>query len=115
MNARDRPRNIKLPRAIAALLTLGLFTIGSIPASGLAFPGAMHWMAHLVAYALIAFAFGLGWQQRPALQITALVTAIGAIHEATEIVTHSHGFETEDVMINALGAVVGVAIQRAST
>jgi hypothetical protein len=50
----------KLARAAAVLLTLGLFTIGSIPAAGLAFPGLMHWIAHLAAYALLAFAYGLG-------------------------------------------------------
>lgn len=95
------------------LLTLGLFTVGSMPAAGHAFPGAMHWVAHLAAYALIAFAFGLGWPKQPAVQIAALVAAIGAIHEATEIITHSHIFEIEDAIVNATGAMIGVAIQRA--
>jgi len=95
------------------LLTLGLFTIGSIPAAGHAFPGAMHWVAHLATYALIAFAFGLGWPLRPAAHLVALVAAIGAIHEITEILTHSHALETKDVIVNAIGALIGVAIQRA--
>ena len=99
---------------MAVLLTLGLFTLGSLPTAGHAFPGAMHWVAHLAAYALIAFAFGLGWPQRPALHIAAMVAAIGAIHEATEIITHSHAFETEDVMVNAIGVLIGVLIQRAT-
>lgn len=38
-----------LARATAVLLTLGLFTIGSLPTAGHAFPGAMHWAAHLAA------------------------------------------------------------------
>ncbi len=103
----------KLARAAAVLLTLGLFTIGSIPAAGLAFPGTLHWIAHLAAYALIAFTFGLGWSLRSATHMAALVAAIGAIHEVTEIYTHSHAFETEDVIVNAIGALIGVAIQRA--
>jgi len=45
--------------------------------------------------------------------MVAFVAAIGAIHEDTEIITHSHTFETEDVIVNALGALIGVAIQRA--
>ena len=104
-----------LARAAAVLLTLGLFTVGSIPTAGHAFPGAMHWIAHLAAYALIAFAFGLGWPKHPAALIAAFVAAIGIIHEATEIITHSHVFETEDAFVNAIGVLIGVSIQRAIT
>jgi hypothetical protein len=103
-----------LARAATVLLTLGLFTVGSVPTAGHAFPGAMHWLAHLAAYALIAFAFGLGWPKRPAALILAFVAAIGAMHETTEILTHSHGFETEDAIVNVIGALIGVAIQRAT-
>ena len=102
--------SIRLIRAAAVLLTLGLFTLGSIPTAGHTFPGAMHWVAHLATYALIAFAFCLGWQHRLALHIAALVAVIGVIHEVTEIITHSHGFEIKDVMVNAIGALIGVAI-----
>lgn len=55
---------------------------------------------------------GLGWAVRPAVHIAIFVATIGAIHEATEIVTHSHAFETEDAIVNAIGALIGVAIQR---
>jgi uncharacterized membrane protein (DUF2068 family) len=102
----------KLARASAVLLTLGLFTVGSIPNAGEAFPGAMHWVTHLAAYALIAFAYGLGWPKRPMAHIAILVAAIGIVHEITEISTHNHAFETEDAMVNAVGALIGVAIQR---
>lgn len=115
MNAITLRPNTLFARAIAVLLTLGLFTVGSMPAAGHAFPGAIHWVAHIAAYALIAFAFCLGWQQHPALHIAALIAIIGAIHEATEIITHSHGFEIEDAIVNAIGALVGVIIQRAIT
>ncbi len=112
MNAATLATITKFARAAAVLLTLGLFTIGSDPATGLAFPGIWHWLAHVAAYALIAFAFGLGWSLRPAAYMVALVAAIGAMHEFTEIITHSHTFETEDVIVNAIGALIGVAIQR---
>ena len=52
------------------------------------------------------------WSVRPAVHIAVFVAAIGAIHEATEIITHSHAFETEDVIVNAIGALIGVVIQR---
>ena len=113
MNATALSRITKLARAAALLLTLGLFTAGSIPAAGLAFPGVLHWIAHLAAYAMIAFAYGLGWPHRPAAYIAAIVATIGAVHELTQIVTHSHHFETEDTIVNAIGALIGVAIQRA--
>lgn len=114
MTAITHPRIASFGRAAAVLLTLGLFTIGNIPTAGQAFPGALHWVAHLAAYALIAFASGLGWPNRHAMQIAALVAIIGAIHETTEIFTHSHAFETEDAVVNAIGALIGVAIQRAT-
>jgi len=113
MNAITLPHTSTLARAAAVLLTLGLFTVGSMPTAGHAFPGAMHWAAHLTAYALIAFSFGHGWSKRPAVQIAAFVAIIGVIHEATEIITHSHVFETEDALVNAIGVLIGVAIQRA--
>ena len=112
MNATTLLHLTTLARVAAVLLTLGLFTIGSLATAGHAFPGAMHWVAHLGAYSLIAFAFGLGWPQWKAVQIAAFVAAIGAIHETTEIITHSHAVETEDVIVNALGALIGVVIQR---
>lgn len=112
LNATTQSSIAKLARAAAVLLTLGLFTIGSLPSAGQAFPGAMHWAAHLAVYALIAFTFGLGWPQWPAAHVVALAAAIGIIHEITEIITHSHVFETEDVIVNAIGALIGVTIQR---
>jgi VanZ family protein len=112
MNAILHSRIITFSRTAAVLLTFCLFTVGSMPTAGQAFHGNMHWVAHLVTYAMIAFSFCLGWQQRPAVQIAAFVAAIGAIHEATEIITHSHGFETEDAIVNAIGALIGVAIQK---
>jgi VanZ family protein len=89
-----------------------LFTIGSIPAAGLAFPGIMHWVAHTTAYAMIAFATSLGWEKWPVMRITAVVVAIGAIHETSEIITHNHGLEIKDIMVNTIGALLGVAFQR---
>jgi VanZ family protein len=113
MSATGLSRMTKPARVAAMLLTLSLFAVGSFPAAGQAFPGAWHLVAHLAAYALIALTFGVGWPQRPAAHLVVLVAAIGAIHETSEVLTHSHAFETNDVVINAIGALIGVAIQRA--
>jgi hypothetical protein len=106
------PRLAMLARAAALICIFTLFTVGSLPAAGLAFPGALHWAAHLATYALIAFCAGLGWWRHSAPLLVALVALMGLLHETTEIITHSHAFEGQDVLINALGALVGVALQR---
>ncbi len=45
-------------RALAIALTVFLFVAGSFAAAGQAFPGVTHWIAHLAAFAVIAFAHG---------------------------------------------------------
>ena len=97
-------------RLATTLLILGLFSIGSLPAAGQLFPGTLHWVAHLAAFALIALSFGLGWQKMPAAYIVLIVASIGFVHELTEIITHNHPFETQDAVIDAIGALIGVAI-----
>ena len=69
----------------------------------------MHWVVHLAAYALIALTFGLGWQNIRLAFVVAIVATIGAFHELTEIITHSHSFELNDAVVNSLGALIGVA------
>ena len=100
-------------RALAIALTVFLFVAGSFPAAGQAFPGVTHWIAHLAAYAVIAFAYGLGWQKQPALLVAGFVAALGAIHEYSEIFTHDHTLEIADILVNTIGAGIGVALERA--
>lgn len=111
MDVTKRPISATPFRAVALLLTVALFTIGSVPAAGYAFPGTAHWVAHLTAYAMIAFFFGRGWPARPAAHIVVFVAAIGTLHEASEIISHNHAFETADALVNAFGASIGVTIQ----
>lgn len=101
---------MKLYRTVTILLIFMLFSIGSLPATGQSFPGNAHWIAHLTSYALIALFFGLGWPNWRAVFIALTVASIGLLHELSEIITHGHGFETNDVMINASGAIIGVLI-----
>lgn len=102
---------MKIARVTAVLLVLLLFTLGSMPETGAAFPGVMHWVAHLGMYALIAFVVGFGWRQWPAYTVVALVALIGLLHEASEIVTHHHPLEINDLWINASGALIGTLLQ----
>jgi VanZ family protein len=95
-------------RITTILLILALFTVGSVPATGQAFPGNLHWAVHLAAYASISFSLGMGWQKIPVVYTAVIVAAIGIFHEVTEIVTHSHVFEFYDAVVNFLGAVIGM-------
>ncbi len=99
-----------LYRTVAILLIIALFTLGSFPATGKAFPGAMHWVVHLSYYTLMVFSLGLGWQKMRAMHIAAMVAAIGVVHELTEIITHSHSFEMQDAIVNTIGSLTGAAI-----
>jgi len=85
----------------------------SFPAAGQAFPGVTHWIAHLAAYAVIAFAYALGWQKQPAILVAVFVAALGAIHEYSEIFTHDHALEIADILVNCIGAGIGVALEQA--
>jgi VanZ family protein len=102
---------MKTARVTAVVLVLLLFTVGSLPETGSAFPGAMHWIAHLGMYALLAFVIGLGWRHWPAYGVVVLVALIGVAHEASEIITHHHALEIWDVGVNALGALAGTFMQ----
>ena len=104
------PTIIIFYRIASLLLLLALFTVGSVPAVGQAFTGPTHWLVHLAAYALIAVTFGLGWQNVRLAFVVAIVFTIGAFHELTEIITHNHGFEFNDAVVNGLGALIGVAV-----
>ena len=59
---------------------------------------------------MIAFAYGLGWQKQPALLVAGFVAALGAIHEYSEIFTHEHALEIADILVNSIGAAIGVAL-----
>lgn len=100
-------------RALAIALTVLLFVAGSFPVAGLAFPGAAHWIAHLAAYAVIAVTYALGWQKQPALLVVGFVAALGTIQECSEIFTHHHALEFADILVDSIGAGIGVAIERA--
>ena len=104
---------VAISRALAIALTVLLFVAGSPPAAGQAFPGVTHWIAHLAAYAVIGFAYGLGWHKQPILVVLGFVAALGAIQECSEIFTHHHALEVADILVDSIGAAIGVALKRA--
>jgi len=102
-----------ISRALAIALTVLLFVAASPPAAGQAFPGVTHWIAHLAAYAAVGFAYGLGWHKQPAIFLLGLVAALGLIQEYSEIFTHHHALEIADILVDAVGAAIGLILERA--
>ena len=106
--------NIRLIRAAAVLLTLGLFTLGSITHRW-AYFSRRDALGGASCYLCFDCLHLLPWLAAPVSTAhCCLGSVIGVIHEVTEIITHSHGFEIKDVMVNALGVLIGVLIQRAT-
>jgi hypothetical protein len=66
----------------------------------------------LASYTVIAFAYGLGWQKQPTILVAGFVAALGAIHEYSEIFTHDHTLEIADILVNSMGAWIGLAFER---
>lgn len=97
-------------RVLSALLIILLFTVGNVPAAGQQFPGTAHWVAHVSAYAVIAFTFGLGWNRIPWPYVALIVGVVGFVHELTEIVFHAHPFEALDALVNFVGGAMGAGL-----
>lgn len=97
----------KLYKSLSVLLVIFLFSAGNTPAASNLFPGIYHWLAHLTVYAFIGFTVGMGWRELAWGYIAAVVSAIGVLHEMTEIIFHGHSFEKGDALINMMGAVMG--------
>ena len=83
---------------------------GVVPSAGQPFQSWMHWLAHFVAFAVLAFAWKCGLPQVPAWIVAIGTVAFGFAHEAIEIVGHSHAFEPEDALVDAAGAIAGVLL-----
>ena len=100
----------KTPFFLAAIaLTVFLLAASVVPAAGQAAYGVWHWIAHFGAYALLAFLWRRALPRAPALALAAAVIAFGFAQEAIEIAGHAHGFELADALVDAAGAVVGIA------
>jgi VanZ family protein len=100
----------KIPSLIAAAaLTLSLLAVSVVPIAGQVAPGNWHWIAHLGAYAVLAFLWRRALPRASALALAAAVIAFGFAQEAIEITGHAHAFELADALIDAAGAILGAA------
>jgi VanZ family protein len=91
-------------------LTIVLLWAGVVPSTGQAFKADLHWPAHLVSFAILAFAWRCALPRVSALIIALAVIAFGAVHEAIEIIGHDHAYELEDAIVDAIGTLIGLVV-----
>jgi len=110
-----RERGFGLQRAsmVSAIgMTAALLVVSVTPSAGATLSSQAHWLVHFAAFA----ALGAGWTrslpQIPSLVVTLGAVAFASVHEAIEIVGHSHDYELGDVAVDAVGAMAGVWLTR---
>jgi VanZ family protein len=100
----------KSPFFLAAVaLTVSILAASLIPTAGEVAYGDWHWIAHFGAYAALAWLWRRALPRASALRVAAAVIAFGFAQEAIEIAGHAHAFELADALVDAVGAVVGIA------
>jgi VanZ family protein len=77
---------------------------------GQTFGADHHRSAHLISFAILALAWTLALTRAPTLVVALFVIGFGFLQEGIEIFGHSHPFEINDVVIDSLGAIIGVIL-----
>jgi hypothetical protein len=107
--ARDLPR-VSLLSAFGMTVVLILASI--VPSAGQTYANQSHYVVHVAAFAVFAAAWTWGLPRTPSFIVTLAVCAFASVHEAIEIVGHSHGYEMRDVLVDVVGAISGVWLAR---
>lgn len=93
-------------------MTAALVVVSVVPSAGPTLSSQSHWVAHFAAFAAFGAAWTRGLPQIPSLIVTLATVAFASVHEAIEIVGHSHGYEMADVAADAVGAMAGIWLAR---
>jgi VanZ family protein len=67
-----------------------------------------HISAHLISFFVLALAWTWALARAPTSLVALFVIGFGFLQEAIEIFGHGHPFEINDVVIDTLGAIIGV-------
>ena len=98
--------------AVAITMTLVVLWASVAPAASRIPPSGTHHLGHLVSFGVLAMAWSFAYARAPWVLVLCLVAAFGFMQEAIEIVGHGHAFEVSDAIVDAMGAVAGVAFSR---
>ncbi len=93
--------------ACAIALTTMLLWAGVMPSAGEAIGARLHVSAHLISYAVLAFAWRGALAHIPVSIVALFVIGFGFMQEGIEVFGHAHPYESGDALIDALGAIVG--------
>jgi hypothetical protein len=102
-----------LQRASLALsipLTILLLWASVRPSVAQTFEGELHWLAHFLAFVILAAAWRCALPRVPAFIVTLAVIGFGFVQEAIEMVGHAHAFELRDAVVDSVGVIVGILI-----
>ena len=81
-----------------------------VPFAGQTVGPEYHRSAHLISFAVLGLSWTWAVVRAPVSVIALSVIGFGALQEGIEIYGHAHPFEMGDVIIDALGAVIGVVL-----
>ena len=95
---------------LAISLTIVLLAASVVPSAGQVFSGKSHWFIHFISFAIFAFAWRYGLHRISTLVVALAVIAFGFIHEAIEMVGHTHNYELGDAVIDSIGTISGVLL-----
>jgi VanZ family protein len=115
MEIRGQERAFGLQRAalVSALgMTAALIVVSVVPSAVPALSSQAHWVAHFAAFAALGAAWSRALPSVPGLVMMLVTVAFASLHEAIEIVGHSHDYELGDVAVDAVGAMAGVWLMR---
>jgi VanZ family protein len=94
----------------AIALTIALLWASFLPTVGQTFGGDHHLSAHLISFAILALAWTWALTRAHTSIVALFVIGFGFLQEGIEIFGHGHPFEINDVVIDALGAIIGVML-----
>ena len=96
----------------AFAMTIVVVLAGALPSAAQALSNQWHWPVHLAAFTVLAAAWACSLPRIPSLIVTLTIMVFAFVHEAIEIVGHSHGYEMGDVTVDAAGVIAGVWFAR---
>jgi VanZ family protein len=91
------------------LLILAITVLSVVPAAWRPETSAPHNLEHFAIFWLTGFAFGLAYDRKPAVVITALVMFSGAIEIAQVLIPDRHS-RAGDFIVDAVAASIGAVI-----
>ena len=109
-----KPSHLYLLLGIA--MVIALVAVAFVPIPDAALPAGywnIRYVAHFLVFATLGSVWMLALPRASSIALALGLIVFGLMHEALEIIGHSHPLEMKDVIVNALGVIVAVCCLRA--